>query len=216
MDSKQPPHGLNCQCLTCKWDKYKNDQGPGWNWNWISQDYSSLLVGGVAGSLLTLIGIVLLKQWRQNAFGSLSSTTPSSKTISSSPMVLVNNATNVAHNIITADASVGILYIPCTAIYEIDLECNLLLEDLTEDTVVTISIVKNGLPTDGSAVLFSHELGLCSGHPLIASFHGFRLLKGEDYIQVFAILSDSNRKVPLTILNFDFSIKLAKVERDGG
>jgi len=209
-------HGLQCQCLTCKWDQYKQDNKEGWNWSFLSKDYSSIVLGGVAGSLLTLLGIVLFKQWRQTAFASLSSKTPTTKTVSSEPMILVNNATDTIYNILTTDPSVGILYIPTSAVYEIDLQLNFVLESL-DASLVNISIVKNGLPTDSSAILFSIDQGLNPGLPQVITFHGFRFLKSEDFIQVFIILEnnnqDENATIRLTLLNFDFSIKLLKVQK---
>lgn len=211
--TQHPPH---CQCLSCKLDHYKQEHGEAWTWSFISRDYSSIALGAAAGSLVTLLGVVLFKQWRSAGFGSLASSTPSIKTLSPAPMVIVNNATEPIHNVITVDPSVGIIYTPTTAIYEIDLTLNLVLGDsVTTNKVVQLSIVKNGLPTDSAAVLFSVEQGLQPGLPQVVSMHGFRVLKSEDYIQVFAITQDGTT-FPVTILNFDFTMKLSKVQKDGG
>jgi hypothetical protein len=175
-------------------------------------------MGALGGSLLTFAGIALFKHWRQNAFGSLSSSSPTTKMISGDPNVLVNNATESVHNIITVDPALGILYSPSTGIYDIELQTNLVLADsVTEEQTMQVLIVRNGLPTDSAAVLFRADVSLSPGAPMIVPLHGLRILRREDYIQVFHILLDSaGTPIPLTRLTFDFKMSLVKPQGDAG
>jgi hypothetical protein len=204
-------HGPQCHCLTCKWDDYKKTHDTH-HWSWLGQDHTSLLLGAVAGSFLTLIGVMLFKNWRQNAFASLSSHTPTTKVVSSDPTVLVNNATESVHNIITADPALGILYSPSTALYEIRADINLVLDEtVTSSQIVRVMVVKNGLPNDSAATLLQVEQGLTPGLPQVVSLSGKRILKGEDYIQVFWQVEDGT--VPVVRIGEEFSISLVKVQR---
>lgn len=208
-------HGPQCQCMTCKWDEYKKQNGQFgmWNWAFLSYDYSSIGMGALAGSLLTLLGVALFKHWRQAAFGGISSCTPSTKMFSGDPNILVNNATDSIHNIVTVDPSLGILYAPITGIYKINLFLNLVLEEsVTTNQVIRILVAKNGLPTDSAATLFAVDEVLVPDSPLSLSIHGFRMLKSDDYLQVFAIFEEGS--IPVTSLAFDFSMDLAKVQRE--
>jgi hypothetical protein len=125
-------------------------------------------------------------------------------------MILVNNATSTVHNIVTVDPSVGIIYAPITGVYQISLTVNLELDpSVLVSKTISISIVRNGLPTDAAAVLDSVIAVLHPDGPEVISIGMFRHLKGEDYIQVFVTATDDTT---FTIVNlgYDFSLQLLK------
>lgn len=224
-NSHYPSHGLNCQCITCKWDEYKkkypsdSSLGPTVLSSFLPQDFSSVFAGFCLGALLTAGGISLWRQMRQNAYASLASSTSTSLSISSDePIVLVNGATQSIHHILTVDPSLGIIYAAVSGVYKITCILNVFIpitnETNTDAQTFIVSIVRNGLPNDHAAQLIHIEQGITPGTPQVISFQTQDFLKTDDYIQLFGTCSTSGAitTIEMDRLSFRFSAELLKVQ----
>lgn len=224
-------HATHCTCLTCKLDQFKK-QNP----NSLvvpdsfTRDSTSWMIAALAGSGLTLLGMSWFRKWKSAAYGSLACSSPAELKMSNEPMVWVNNATDQIIKGVTADPSMGIFYPPSTGFYEINLVTNPLYRsaDLSSNSgddlspvVIRFFIVKNGLPNDSSAILLSGEQGLVPNCPQIFSLHGIKLLRAEDYIQVFALAGNSSTTTctgsdtatsssVVSRLSFEFTLRLVE------
>ena len=190
-------HGQFCQCLSCKLDHLKASH-PTTNdllshtslSGWIPQEYRSLLLGTLIGSVLTLCGVAVTKQWRSSvAFAHLFSKSPTVIHVSETPIVLVNNATENVCHVMTSDPSLGILYCRYTAYYQVTLNLNLVLRSPSSGGSrvrrIYVSIVKNGLPNDDPSILRSQQITLEADILQSVPFGFKTLLRSDDYLQVF-------------------------------
>lgn len=214
-------HHASCGCIPCRIERYKRHhegkhQGEhlvsAWSsWMEVLRESSGAsIVTAIAGSGLCLyFGYQYAKQWQLSTYASLSTKTPASVLIGQDPSVFLNDATETFYCKMTTDPSLGIIYIPCTGIYQISVVINGLYPSGQTSTSLVTSVVRNGFPNDPSTILRSVTTTLVPNANFQIVYKFQTHLNGEDYVQVF----DQNENLSdfsLTRNSYDFIVSLLK------